>query len=87
LVGVPYEDGDGAAQGDAVLKAGENFRGVSFLARRHDFRLTWAAAVEFMLDLLERNGNARWATIDNDSHAAAMRLAKSVDAENVAEGG
>ena len=87
LVGVADEDGDGTAEGDAVLQAGEDFCGVGLLAWSDDFRLAGAAAVELVLDLRLRNGNARRAAVDDHANAATVRLTESVDAKNVAEGG
>ena len=87
LVGVADEDGNRRAEGEAVLQAGENFRCVSFFAWSDNFRLAGPTAVEFVLDLCDTDRDARRATINNDANATTVRLAESMDAENVAEGG
>ena len=87
LVGVSDDDGDGRAERQPVVQAGEDFGGVRLLARGDDVRLAGAAAVEFALDVFQRDRDARRAAIDDDADAAAVRLAEGVDAENLAESG
>lgn len=72
LVGVADEDGDGAAEGEAVLQAGEDFSGIRFFARGDDFRLARAAAVEFVLDLAKGKRNSGWAAVDDDTDTATV---------------
>ena len=52
LIGVSHENGDGRAEREAILQAGEDFRGVRLFSRGDDFGLAGPPPVELALDLL-----------------------------------
>ena len=81
LVGVADEDADGGAGGEAVFDAAEDFGFVSFFAGSDDFALAGATAVEFFLEVLDREGDFRGAAVNDDTNTGTVGFSPSGNAK------
>ena len=87
LVGIAHQNGDRGAEGQPIVDAGKNLGAVCLIARRHNLGLTRSPPVQLDLNLRLAHGNPRRTAVNDHPHAAAVRLAKGVNAENFAKRG
>ena len=87
LIGIFYRNGDGCAESDAILDAGEDLCFVGLFAWCDDIGLARAAAVEGGLNDFAVDRNARWAAVDDHSYGSAVGFSVGVDAKCVAKSG
>lgn len=82
---IPHQQGDWSAEGQAIDDAAQDFNPVALLPLRHDSALPGSAAIQFQLDFLFCDRQARRAAIDHHPDAHSVRFAKSGYAEDRAE--
>ena len=84
LVAVADDDGDGRAEGEAVMRdAREDFRCVGFFALRGQGALARATAVEFAAQESGVKRYAGRAAINDDAECGPVAFAEGGDAETV----
>jgi len=76
LVGVAYDEADGAACGFALEDTTEQFYLIRFLARGGDAALSWTTTVEFTLDELHVDVDTCGHPVDDTSDGLSVAFAK-----------
>src|SRR5699024_9220770 len=85
LVLVADEDGDRRAGRPPLEDTREEFGLVALLALGHDRALPWPAAVEVHPEVVYRQREPRWATVDDDEIAWTVALTGGRDTEGLSE--
>jgi hypothetical protein len=82
---IPNENCYRSAESFSFEDAGQNFAPIRFLSLSGDSALARTAAIEFPLNVIIRQINPRWTTVDNNSDPAAMRFAEGGYAKKLAK--
>jgi hypothetical protein len=81
LVGISYDETDGAARRFAFKDTAEQFHLVSLLTAGGDAALSWATTIEFLLYEVDVDVDASGHTVDDASYGSTVTLAKGGECE------
>jgi hypothetical protein len=79
LIGVPDQDPNGAPKGESINDTGEDLGFVILFPRCGDFALAGTSPVQLSLDVLNVQGYARRATIDDHTDASPVGFTPCAD--------